>query len=380
MSSSNRETMPPPARSGAGRLQHVDALRGIAALLVVVQHVVEILIAHPLAPEWYKVAATAGDLTYFSFGRAGVVAFFLISGYVVPFSLKHPHALRAFAISRFFRLYPAYWTSLLVSVTLLPALGIIDFPVRQVLANVTMLQFLLRQPDVEGVYWTLFIELAFYVCCALWFTMGLLRSPRFIAASAAALLVLALAAAFARHAVPDAPIPVGYVNFLAAMHIGTLARLATLEGNPEARRLLPPLVAFALLAALGIGWLAYAQPGSSEPWIASVTGLYVGYALFFYCLARKAFVSRFTVYLGGISYSFYLLHGLMLRLGRALGFGLSFWAGGLVIILFTAGLAMLLATLVFRYVERPAVKVGHRLITRLREQATAVRSPVSLAR
>ncbi|WP_293976310.1 acyltransferase [Sphingomonas sp.] len=362
-------TMPPPEGSKGGRLGHLDALRGIAAFLVMVQHVLEIVANHPAAPGWYRAFAESWNLTYFSPGRAGVIAFFLISGFVVPFSLKQPCALRAFAISRFFRLYPAYWLSLFLSVTILPALGLIHFPARQVLANVTMLQFLLRQPDVIGAYWTLFIEMAFYGCCALWFLFGVLRSARFLAGMTIALLGLSLAAAFVRYHHPQAPLPVGYVSFLAAMHVGTLARLATLEGDALARRLLGPIVAIALVATIAISWLAYSQTPETDPWIANATGIFVGYALFFYCMIRKAFVSRFTLYLGGISYSFYLFHGLLLRLGRPIGFALPFWEGAAVILLFASLLSMLLATLVFEYVERPAVKISHRLMHGLRARA-----------
>jgi peptidoglycan/LPS O-acetylase OafA/YrhL len=362
--------MPPPEASKTGRLGHLDALRGIAAFLVMIQHVLEILSTHPLAPAWYRASADAVGTTYFSFGRMGVIAFFLISGFVVPFSLKKPRALRAFAISRFFRLYPAYWTSLFLSVSLLPALGLVHFPTKQIFANVTMLQFALRQPDVIGAYWTLFIEMAFYGCCALWFLFGVLRSARFLAAMIMALLGLALMAAFVRHQHPHAPLPVGYINYLAAMHIGTLARLATLERDALARRLLAPVVAIALVSTIAISFLAYSKAPEADPWIASVTGLYAGYALFFYVLARKALVSRFTLYLGGISYSFYLFHGLLLRLGRPLSFGLPWWEGALVMLLFASILSMLVATLVFEMIERPAVRLSHRLMQRLRAGAT----------
>jgi peptidoglycan/LPS O-acetylase OafA/YrhL len=365
-------SMPAPEASKVGRLGHLDALRGIAAILVVIQHTLEIIADHPQAPTWYRALAGAIDTTYFNFGRAGVIAFFLISGFVVPFSLKKPYALSAFAISRFFRLYPAYWLSLLISVTLLPALGLISFPLKQVLANVTMLQFALHQPDVNGSYWTLFIELAFYGCCALWFLFGVLRSARFLAATIVGLLALALMAAFVRYHHPHVPLPVGYINFLAAMHIGTLARLAKLERDALARRLLPAIVAIALVSAIAISWLAYAKTPETESWIANVTGIYAGYALFFYCVTRQAFANRVTLYLGGISYSFYLFHGVLLRLGRPLGFALPWWTGSLVIVLFAFALSMIVATLVFQFVERPAVKVSHRLMHRIRARAALV--------
>lgn len=356
-------TMPPPEGSKGGRLGHIDALRGIAAFLVMIQHTLEIVSVHPGAPLWFRSLSDAISFSYFNFGRAGVIAFFLISGFVVPFSLKEPRALGAFAISRFFRLYPAYWLSLLISVTLLPALALNHFPLKQVLANVTMLQFALRQPDVIGAYWTLFIEMAFYGCCALWFLFGVLRSARFLVVTTIGFLGLALVTAFVRYHHPHAPLPVGYINFLAAMHIGMITRLALLEGDALARRLLAPIVALALILAVPIAWLAYSKTPEIEPWFAGIAGIYVGYALFFFCVTQRAFANRVTLYLGGISYSFYLFHGLLLRLGRPIGFALPWWQGALVILLFASVLSMIVATFVFEFVERPSVKIGHRLMT-----------------
>ena len=47
-------------------------------------------------------------------GRLGVVLFFAISGFVIPFSIKlaHRYPVREFLLTRFFRLYPAYWLSI----------------------------------------------------------------------------------------------------------------------------------------------------------------------------------------------------------------------------------------------------------------------------
>ena len=84
------------------RLDFLDALRGIAALLVVVQHVGERYIG------WIPGFAA----TWFSFGRFGVTIFFLVSGFVIPYAFEKENAVRSFWIKRFFRLYPLYWLSL----------------------------------------------------------------------------------------------------------------------------------------------------------------------------------------------------------------------------------------------------------------------------
>jgi hypothetical protein len=80
---------------------------------------------------------------------------------VIPFSLKNK-GFRDFWISRFFRLYPAYWLSILLVVLVggsIPA-------VLTLVINVTMLQKFVGFPDMIGVYWTLQIELIFYMLCS----------------------------------------------------------------------------------------------------------------------------------------------------------------------------------------------------------------------
>lgn len=68
------------------RLAWLDALRGIAALVVVSEHALE-----PLFPEAQLPVKAA-----FEPGWYGVMVFFLVSGYIVPASLERRGSVRAF--------------------------------------------------------------------------------------------------------------------------------------------------------------------------------------------------------------------------------------------------------------------------------------------
>ena len=93
------------------RLENLDALRGLTAMSVLVQHLLShVWRAMPNGTHWLK----AIGLDYFDWGRFGVVLFFLISGYVIPLSFSEPTPVRKFIVSRAFRLYPAFWLSVLV--------------------------------------------------------------------------------------------------------------------------------------------------------------------------------------------------------------------------------------------------------------------------
>ena len=79
-----------------GRLSFLDFLRGIAALAVCFEHA-----GYRLWPHFREVTHS-----YFSFGKFGLTAFFLTSGFVIPYSLERSNSLRRFWVNRFFRLYP----------------------------------------------------------------------------------------------------------------------------------------------------------------------------------------------------------------------------------------------------------------------------------
>ncbi len=172
--------VPTPAPSpGARRLGHVDNLRAVAALLVVWTHLAEDFsprsrVDGPISGFLHAVPPTL------NLGHLGVVLFFAISGFVIYGSLARrssENAGRVFALSRFFRLYPAYWVSLLAGLIVLWWLPGTPTPWPMLAANVAMVPGPLGQERVLGLYWTLEVELLFYVCCWSLYRSGLMARP-----------------------------------------------------------------------------------------------------------------------------------------------------------------------------------------------------------
>lgn len=79
-------------------------------------------------------------------------------------------------ISRFARLYPAFWTALLLAAILVPINGGPIASAATMLANATMLPVLFGAPLVDGVYWTLVYEIVFYLFAACFFLTGSRKS------------------------------------------------------------------------------------------------------------------------------------------------------------------------------------------------------------
>jgi peptidoglycan/LPS O-acetylase OafA/YrhL len=168
------------SRPAADRLAHIDTLRAVAALMVACAHIWEkFLPVGPQTPDSLGKSWTR----YFEFGITGVVLFFAISGFVIYGTLRGPRegTGRRFVITRFFRLFPAYWVSVVTGLVFIwwwqgwPITG------RMVAANFTMVPDLFGQSPVMGLYWTLGTELTFYFACWLIWRLGRLEDPRFLA-------------------------------------------------------------------------------------------------------------------------------------------------------------------------------------------------------
>lgn len=138
------------------RLLELDALRGIAALAVVIFHYFyryNTIYGHENLPS---------DWAYF--GQLGVELFFMVSGFVIFWTLNRVDKPLDFLVSRFSRLYPAYWLSVIITFFIV---AIFTLPGREVsltqaILNLLMFHEYLKIPHVDGVYWTLTVELTFY--------------------------------------------------------------------------------------------------------------------------------------------------------------------------------------------------------------------------
>ncbi len=152
--------------SNSSRLITVDSLRGLAALAVAVYHIDRVTLANSTSiANWMH--------QLFQFGFLGVPVFFVISGFVIAASTsKDAITFRYFGkflVKRQTRLDPNYWASITLDI-LLGVLAIhflaINTPLpswESVAAHVLYLQDLLGFHQIAAIYWTLCLEIQFYV-------------------------------------------------------------------------------------------------------------------------------------------------------------------------------------------------------------------------
>ncbi len=151
------------------RFHLIDALRGIAAIWVVFYHAFE-------GQHLEKLIETLPQFIsylFFEIGDAGVPIFFVLSGFVIAHSVTRDNVnlkyLGKFTLRRSIRLDPPYWGSI-VLVIMMGWLSAtiknesIDWPsFEMILAHLFYLQNILELGNINSIYWTLCIEIQFYL-------------------------------------------------------------------------------------------------------------------------------------------------------------------------------------------------------------------------
>jgi len=228
------ETSPKSALTTAGlsRLGWLDALRGLAALVVVFDHASYTFMAdfrRELMPQ-------------FNTSRYGIMVFFLVSGYIIPASLERRGCVRTFWTGRFFRMYPM-WAAAVTALIAMSLMGAARLPdlgghggATVAVAHVTMLQELLGTPNVLLTLWTLSYEMAFYLLVVALFTIRRHRQSAALAVTLAVLAAVSVAAHTAlRPSALSGTVGTGPTAAVAAIAVAVAVCCAS-AGSPGLRR------------------------------------------------------------------------------------------------------------------------------------------------
>ncbi len=274
-------------------------------------------------------------------GWLGVDIFFVVSGFVIPYSLERsgyqlrPDYLR-FLLKRLLRLHPAYLASIVLALAVTyvsaalpifqgppPSLSVIGLALHPPLLN-DILGFGWVQP----IYWTLAIELQFYIIVGLLFPLFV---DSRLSANYTILGILALSL------LPLSGIWV--VRYLSLFVMG-ISTFLFLRNRPSNRMYLIMILLAGLVCWQRLGW--------PSALVGALTSLSIAYI--------NLPVPRLMIGLGTISYSLYLVHA---PVGvRLVNLAKRLPAGGLaleIVIAFSAlSLSLVAAWIWYRWIERPS--------------------------
>lgn len=327
----------------------IQAMRGVAAMLVVVGHATGLAYYQGLRFDF-----TAGAIVVIF--QSGVDIFFVISGFIIATTVSHRldrgrgrfATVAEFLVRRAIRLYPVYWIVLAAAVAVNFLVPMQLAPNPQFSATLTPANFLLtaRFNYLIPQAWTLFYEVWFYGAVAIL----LLVAPRRLFAGVT-LLAAGLAAAWVGGNLPAYP-PQSLL--FGEFFLGVA--VAYLVSRDLSRFVLPAALLAVVPFAVG-AYLIDGRPALTDGERLMTFGL--GAALLIYAVVaaeqRGMTFPRFLRWLGDISYSAYIWHWLVLivlkeTVVRFLPplFQVALWVG----------VVLAVAALSYTYLERPALRLG----------------------
>jgi peptidoglycan/LPS O-acetylase OafA/YrhL len=279
------------------------------------------------------------------FGYLGVNLFFMISGFVILWSSLHRSA-GEFALSRIARLYPSFWLCVLMTTLVLNGTGAEHISLRTFALNLTMVPGVLGVPYVDGVYWTLFAELKFYVLVfAVLFTGTMKHVERWL------FLWLACSVLGASGVAPS------WLTSLAMYPLGSYFISGCVLYLIRANGLsVPRAVALTVSCVLAARYAILQQPlfmanvTAVSSW--TVACLVVAFHIAFVAIACAPQIlpsSRWWSWLGGLTYPLYLLHN---RIGKTLWAHLPVsWSARTSVVVVLA-VVYLVSSIIAAFVER----------------------------
>ena len=337
------------------RFKELDALRGIAALMVVLFH-------FTMDREQFN--------PILKLGTTGVDLFFIISGFVIFMNINVIKSAKQFVVNRIARLYPTYWAAVTFTFTLIIAVKLYHSQsgfncLRQLekyAANLTMFQAYFNIHDLDAPYWTLLVEMLFYTAILMLYRYNLLKHINSIGIT---ISIFTLIAAYFFHDIYAVKKVFKYLPlflfiplFLAGINF---YKIYTSLKNTAANYL---IAAFCIVLQI----MLFKHAGRSRAYInqfeyACMLTIYFTIFTAFVNHKLHFIVSRVTLFLGKISYALYVIHeyvSIKIIIPILINnFNVNFWVAALLVAL---PVVILLATLITYYIEIPmGIKLKKRL-------------------
>lgn len=359
------------------RVIFAGQLRAIAFLSVVIVHWLGIYSLDPafISSVTGAVNSNVGDpsyylailppLPYFNFGPFGVSIFFLISGFVIKYSLNNKSRI-GYLKSRLIRIYPTYIACSVVMMAFYvishaywrsePGISIERF-----IFNASLMSSIFNYESMDYVNWTLSIEIKFYFCCALMYSaiksgsvMSVMMFPVIVMIVSFVTSHFQIGSSEQGHFSFDAlKIELMYASF---MFLGILLNFLY-----DDKISIGEFIGSSVVVAICVAMSWKVGPQSNQ---FTETGINYIYGYIFFCVAmllnKHIKENRLMSFLSQISYSFYALHSVIgyciIRWMQNEGFNYAYS------LLVAFASVMILSYLMYITVERKSIKLGKRMV------------------
>lgn len=334
----------------------LDGLRGVAILLVITGHVLE-----------FGLGVTRGG----ALGGLGVMLFFVLSGFLITGLLDREIlqtgsiSLSRFYVRRALRLVPAFFCFLAVLSLLISLHLVRDTPSYTVMACLIYARNVWGRGSSTGHIWSLSMEEQFYLCWP-WIMRAVTRKESLWTAWAGVATVSAFRMAAIHSKLFDYGAGIFYErpwfrsdSILIGCAVALWLRRSERAGDSNFSQLGLPFSV--LLWPTTLGWTLWGE-AVTHVWYLTVQ-MTLATLILLSLLTSKSpiYLSAFThpvaAWLGRISYSWYLWQQLFTA------FRLPAWHG-LRTVPFNAVVSLLIASLSYRFVERPFLRMRNHLSQR----------------
>jgi peptidoglycan/LPS O-acetylase OafA/YrhL len=266
------------------KIVSIQMLRGVAASMVCMFHFTA------GSPDYMAQIPALKEIA--NYGSYGVQIFFVISGFVLPYSLYNagyqPSSFGNFLLRRVVRIDPPYLANIVVVIALAYVSTLspvyrgkgVDYNWSDMALHLGYLNSFFNRPWINPVYWTLGIEFQFYILLGLIF--GVFSKSSNIVRAIVVAAFLALAILVPQHSLIFVHTPLFLMGIFTFFFFEKFITVQML------------IATIALFSAVGC---------LNGDWVGTILGLSTVTAIIFWNSP-----SRLWLFLGTISYSLYLLH------------------------------------------------------------------------
>ncbi|MBA2368557.1 MAG: acyltransferase [Candidatus Protochlamydia sp.] len=347
------------------RFQFLDGLRGVAALWVVLMHM------HTLIKERSAYSFPFLLDFFLSHGEVGVSIFFVLSGFVISYSIRNARItwpfIGNFFLRRSLRLDPPYWAAL-IALSAIILIGSFFFNKggehvpdgKDLLLNFFYLQNFFSAPNILPVAWTLCLEFQFYFTLVLglkiiqFFNQNHKKDLFNYNGLSLVLLngLFLFSLAYAADLKAELPIEGTFIPFWYSFYMGCLLCWILTKSIPE----------YFFYSAMGALLLFFFRGDNDQIFTTGMVSLGI-----FYCIKQNKLhtflSSTIFQYLGKISYSLYLIHWLV---GIKFISFISFFFQGasihpLLLLFLSLGISIGVAELFYRLIEQPCLLLSRKI-------------------